>query len=400
MRIFDTHPGAFALETFSLPTEVSERLRSDIEAAQSAAIAREKAELEAERREPAAPLATGDALEWAKRLGLKPLPDWKAQRRGRDLVRLLDPKAVDDYLAAVPSQMRSREDRERCHEIVRRVRLAGAWKRTLRPRKVWRNALNDLEANFPNFRAVIDFVRASFALAERGSRAVSWSPIVLDGPPGIGKTLFAEELGRRLDVPTRRVDLAITATAMALVGCDKHYAEAETGILFELLAFGESASPLVILDELDKASGDDRFPSTGPLYGLLEPRTAGDFRDQAVPDISLDASHVLWIATSNAADLIPEPIRSRMRIFSIAKPTREASRALARRIYLEIGRECMPGVGIPEPPAEVLDRLARLSPRSVQIVVREGFGRALYGERDAPVASDFAIPKEGRRIGF
>lgn len=254
---------------------------------------------------------------------------------------------------------------------------------------------------FPNFRAVIDFLRAGFALADRGRRSLAWTPLLLDGPPGIGKTYFAEELAKRLATPSRRLDMSVTATAMSLVGCDMHYDESPPGLLFELLAFGTSASPLVILDELDKGEGDSRYPATSPLHGLLEPRTAAEFRDQAFPDIRLDARHVLWVATSNAADLVPGPIRSRMRVFRVGRPVPQAARALARRIFIETGKESLPGVAIPEPNDGILDLLVGLSPRTVQLVVREAFGRAIYAERELPVADDFTLPEEQRpNIGF
>ena len=68
-----------------------------------------------------------------------------------------------------------------------------------------------MKARFPNFHAVLDYVCAAFALADRGSEVAHFDPIVLNGSPGCGKTMFtdalAKELGSgllRLSMETRR----------------------------------------------------------------------------------------------------------------------------------------------------------------------------------------------------
>ena len=38
-------------------------------------------------------------------------------------------------------------------------------------------------------------------------------------------------------------------------------------------------APMIILDEIDKAATEAKSPPLGPLYQLLEPRTAATFRD-------------------------------------------------------------------------------------------------------------------------
>jgi ATP-dependent Lon protease len=173
------------------------------------------------------------------------------------------------------------------------------------------------------------------------------------------------------------------------------------GLIFELLACGESASPLIVLDELDKSAGDDRFPVDGALYGLLEPRTAKCYRDQSIPEIELDARHVLWVATSNRAKCIPEPIRSRMRAFSISRPSAAAARDIVLHMYRSTGSELMPGIELPDLEDPVIALLTPLSPRTVQLSLREAFGRAAYEGRRLLLAKDIpAIESGARKIGF
>ena len=63
-------------------------------------------------------------------------------------------------------------------------------------------------------------------------------------------------------------------------------------------------SPLVILDELDKAEVSYRGDPLNPLHNLLEPVSAREFRDESI-SMPIDASHVIWIATANYLGKIP-----------------------------------------------------------------------------------------------
>jgi ATP-dependent Lon protease len=195
--------------------------------------------------------------------------------------------------------------------------------------------------------------------------------------------------------------MSVANTSAGLVGSDKAYDGSHVGLVFDLLACGTSASPLIVLDELDKSAGDDRFPVDGALYGLLEPRTAKCYRDQSIPEIELDARHVLWIATSNRAKCIPEPIRSRMRAFSISRPSAAAAREIVLHMYRSTGSELMPGIELPDLEHSVIALLAPHPPRTIQLSLREAFGRAAYEGRRALVVRDIpAIDSGPRKVGF
>lgn len=124
------------------------------------------------------------------------------------------------------------------------------------------------------------------------------------GPPGVGKTYFCEALSAILHVPMRRhpMDQAETSSAL-LLGSDLSWGNTRYGLVFELLALGDHANPVVILDELDKAGWTYSFSGsltspTSVLHSLLEPVSALRLRDISL-DIGLDASLITWIATAN-----------------------------------------------------------------------------------------------------
>lgn len=169
----------------------------------------------------------------------------------------------------------------------------------------------------------------------------------------------------------------------------------------QTLIRGEYANPVLVLDEVDKAGGDHRYDPMAALYSLLEPETAGHFRDEYI-DVDIDASHILWIATANDESGIPEPILNRMNVYSIERPDADGSRRIALAVYqaiLDQHHWSFP----PEPAESVLDKLVGIPPRDMKRLLQDAFGNARIAQRDHLVPEDVDLTKLcGRRakLGF
>ncbi|WP_137921457.1 AAA family ATPase [Hydrogenophaga sp. 2FB] len=278
--------------------------------------------------------------------------------------------------------------RKRNEAIFKELQFKGAWRRVDWPRHL--DVVLALEQSHPHFSEVIHFVADRMALAKVSRRAVRIPPMLLAGPPGVGKTHFCEALAKVLNVPVRRHPMDQAETSSALLGSEITWGNTRIGLVFEMLAHGDHANPLVILDELDKARGFGRSADpTAVLHSLLEPVSASKVRDQSV-EIELDASLITWIATCNYPWLIAPTLRSRMREFFIRMPDAEQAIQVARAVVAAATRDA--GVRLERAPdkAFVL-ALAHLSAREIYQLTGSVIAQAVRQGRGAVSLDDLPV---------
>jgi ATP-dependent Lon protease len=280
-----------------------------------------------------------------------------------------------------------------------RMRELGGSRYIIKPSTV--AAIDDLYSASPNFARVVDDLRKFLALAVAGNEAVQFTPMLLLGEPGLGKTYFAKRLAHALATGFEFVSMSSLTAGWVLTGASAQWHNARPGRVAHTLIEGEYANPVVVLDEVDKAGGDARYDPMGALYGLLERDTAVHFKDEFI-DVDMDASHILWVATANDESAIPEPILNRMNVYEIERPDAEGSRKIALAVYREIldaHRWRFP----PEPSEAVLEKLVAIPPRDMRKLLLDAFGTAQLAGRDQLLPEDVDSRKLcGRRarMGF
>lgn len=238
--------------------------------------------------------------------------------------------------------------------------------------------LGTLEAKHPNCKAVIDRLRRQLALLRIAQPPVlAWTPMLLDGPPGVGKTCFAQALARLLGNELVLINCSSVTAGFVLAGNLPSWAESRPGKVFETLCKSRFGNPIVLLDEVDKLSTDRHFDGYGPLYQLLEPETARTFVDEHI-GVPVDASHIVWLATANNVVDLPEPILSRFNVISIAAPDRKQSAAIAQSVYSNLlddnaGWRRVFDSRLPKTVAEIV---AGMTPREMRQALLDAMGNA------------------------
>lgn len=189
-----------------------------------------------------------------------------------------------------------------------------------------------LQSRFPHFAEVISFYKAQFRLNLLTGRDYI-PPVLLLGPPGIGKTVFAKEFAKALATGYTFIDMASSSASWTLSGLTSSWNGAKPGKLVTAMVDSPTASPIVLLDEIEKSgtSGHGQDPRT-PLYQLLEENTAKAFTDEFV-DFPVDLSRIIYIACANSTDGLTEPLLTRFQIFEIADPSDDQHGAILESIY-------------------------------------------------------------------
>jgi ATP-dependent Lon protease len=267
------------------------------------------------------------------------------------------------------------------------------------------SALPEMESLFeelPNFTDVLEDVRKHLALCVDSNDSIELPPMLLLGEPGIGKTHFARKLAALLGTGFGFVPMSSLTAGWVLSGASSQWKNAKPGKVFDTFLHGEYANPVIVVDEIDKASADGQYDPLGALYELLEAETATRFVDEFV-ELPIDASGAVWLATGNDAARIPEPLLNRLTVYEIDAPDEAGSLRIAANIYGEVRNAHDWGRQFPETPGEdTLARLASLAPREMRRAVQSAFGTAKLAGRSEVQPDDVQIGRGGRRqkIGF
>jgi len=242
-----------------------------------------------------------------------------------------------------------------------------------RPARIRPDAVMHLQEQFPNFAAPVRFLAEQAAYASLCGLPFQPPPMLFTGPAGVGKTSFAAALAKVLGTHNEVVNMASQSCGFTLAGMDRGWSSARAGMVFTALQHGTTLAPVILLDEIDKANVDTRSNPMGPLYALLEPRTARCFRDEYA-GFPIDAGQVIWLATANDTEAIPAPMLSRFKVFEIGMPTHTELIAIAKSMLHDM-TSSLPQGPCDLPPAWE-SRLAGCSVRDLRLRLQEALGRA------------------------
>ena len=179
---------------------------------------------------------------------------------------------------------------------------------------------------------ILEYLSTLILLNKRGKDAISRSPILLFvGLQGVGKTTLALSIAKALERKFIRIAMGGIGSTLELRGKSKAFPEAEPGQIVKALIKTGVKNPVILLDEIEKASGEKGLRSDimAVLLEILDPSQNIEFRDHYV-DYPVDLGDVLFICSANNLGTISAALMDRMEVIKMPSYTDAEKLAIAK----------------------------------------------------------------------
>ena len=168
----------------------------------------------------------------------------------------------------------------------------------------------------------------------RGSSANA--PVLLFlGLQGVGKTSIAKSIAQSMGRKFARVSLGAIGDVRTLRGSPRHEIDSEPGQIVKALIRTQTMNPVILIDEIEKASGNAGLLNDvmAALLEILDPEQNSTFVDHYV-DHPVDLSQVFFICTANNLGGLSAALLDRVEIIRFTSYSDEEKGVIAKSYIL------------------------------------------------------------------
>jgi len=162
------------------------------------------------------------------------------------------------------------------------------------------------------------------------------SPVFLFvGLQGVGKTSVAKSIAQAMGRKFVRISLGAIGDVRTLRGTPRYAVDPEPGQIIKALMRSGTMNPVILLDEIEKASGNAGLLNDvmAALLEILDPEQNVAFRDHYL-DFPVDLSNVSFICTANNLGGLSAALLDRVEVIRFTSYTDEEKTVIAKRYIL------------------------------------------------------------------